>query len=152
MTTTASSTSFNTILSGLLVTDRLPPFARYKGQESFFGQQPPLSEGLGRFEMIGQVQIRTASWDGRSTDKKKSVAEKKNVTIRNCNRSLFWFSWLSVGYLIILGFGALFSVVTTIIFYLNQHFGTHKNVTSEHFKYVSSFSAVTGSDTVVVTF
>ncbi len=43
----SSTSSFNSILTGLLVTDRLPPFAEYKGQESFFGQVPPLSEGVG---------------------------------------------------------------------------------------------------------
>jgi hypothetical protein len=47
-------------------------------------------------------------------------------------------SRLVSGYLIVLGFGALFSIVTTVIFYLNQHFGSHKLVTSEHFKYVGN--------------
>jgi hypothetical protein len=38
-----------------------------------------------------------------------------------------------IGYLVVLGFGAFFSVFTTIMVYLNKHFrGAH--VTSEHFK------------------
>eukprot|EP00522_Entomoneis_paludosa_P012939 CAMPEP_0172445002 /NCGR_PEP_ID=MMETSP1065-20121228/4990_1 /TAXON_ID=265537 /ORGANISM="Amphiprora paludosa, Strain CCMP125" /LENGTH=707 /DNA_ID=CAMNT_0013195791 /DNA_START=70 /DNA_END=2193 /DNA_ORIENTATION=- len=60
-----------------------PPFAKYQGQDSFFGGSPPLSEG--------------------------------------------------VGYLVVLGFGALFSILTTIIVFLNQYFGAKGEITSEHF-------------------
>jgi hypothetical protein len=42
----------------------------------------------------------------------------------------------SVGYLVVLGFGAAFSVFTTLIVYANQAFGVTGDVTSEHFKYV----------------
>ena len=64
-----------------------PPFARYEGKESFFGGEPPLSEG--------------------------------------------------VGYLVVLGFGVLFSLITTGLVYMNKYFGMHGDITSEHFKYVS---------------
>lgn len=64
--------------------DLLPPFARYDGQDSFFGGEPPLSE--------------------------------------------------AVGYLVVLGFGFLFSFVTTMIVMADKFFtGTHSE-TSEHFK------------------
>lgn len=62
----------------------IPPFARYKGQDSFFGGAAPLSVG--------------------------------------------------VGYLVVLGFGALFSVFTTLLVYLNKHFRSKHEITSEHFK------------------
>jgi hypothetical protein len=62
----------------------LPPFERYRGQESFFGGEPPLSEGI--------------------------------------------------GYLVVLGFGALFSVFTTCIVLINKYFGKRGDQTSEHFK------------------
>ena len=39
-----------------------------------------------------------------------------------------------VGYLVVLGFGALFSVITTILVFLNQYFGAKGEITSEHFK------------------
>jgi hypothetical protein len=62
----------------------LPPFDRYRGQESMFGGEPPLSEGI--------------------------------------------------GYLVVLGFGALFSVFTTCIVLINKYFGKRGAQTSEHFK------------------
>jgi hypothetical protein len=62
----------------------IPPLAKYAGQESFFGGEPPLSEG--------------------------------------------------VGYLVVLGFGALFSVLTTCLVYINRYFGSKGAETSEHFK------------------
>jgi hypothetical protein len=40
-----------------------------------------------------------------------------------------------VGYLVVLGFGAAFSVFTTLMVYANQAFGVTGDVTSEHFKY-----------------
>jgi hypothetical protein len=39
-----------------------------------------------------------------------------------------------VGYLVVLGFGAAFSVFTTLMIYANQAFGVTGDVTSEHFK------------------
>ena len=39
-----------------------------------------------------------------------------------------------VGYLVVLGFGALFSIITTILVFLNQYFGAKGEITSEHFK------------------
>lgn len=66
------------------ITIEIPPFERYRGQESFFGGEPPLSEGI--------------------------------------------------GYLVVLGFGALFSVFTTGIVLVNKYFGGKGDVTSEHFK------------------
>jgi hypothetical protein len=65
------------------ITYDLPPFDKYRGQDSFFGGEPPLSEG--------------------------------------------------VGYLVVLGFGFLFSIITTILVYLNKYFGARGEVTSEHF-------------------
>jgi hypothetical protein len=64
--------------------DDAPPFNRYKGQDSFFGGEAPLSEG--------------------------------------------------VGYAVVLGFGLFFSVLTTIIVYINRFFGAKGDITSEHFK------------------
>jgi uncharacterized membrane protein (DUF4010 family) len=39
-----------------------------------------------------------------------------------------------VGYLVVLGFGALFSVITTMLVAANQYFGNSGTITSEHFK------------------
>lgn len=39
----------------------------------------------------------------------------------------------AVGYAVVIGFGLFFSVVTTILVYLNKFFGNHANITSEHF-------------------
>ena len=39
-----------------------------------------------------------------------------------------------VGYLVVLGFGAFFSVLTTVLVYLNKYFGSKGDITSEHFK------------------
>jgi hypothetical protein len=71
-----------------LITYPNPPLAasEYRGQESFFGGEPPLSEGI--------------------------------------------------GYLVVLGFGFLFSLVTTVMVYLNKYYGKQGEITSEHFKYV----------------
>ena len=41
---------------------------------------------------------------------------------------------VSVGYLVVLGFGVLFSVFTTTIVYINKNFGPTGITTSEHFK------------------
>ena len=41
---------------------------------------------------------------------------------------------LGVGYLVVLGFGALFSFFTTGLVYSNHYFGATGDVTSEHFK------------------
>jgi SSS family transporter len=38
-----------------------------------------------------------------------------------------------VGYAVVLGFGLLFSVITTLIVYINKHFGKKGEITSEHF-------------------
>jgi len=38
-----------------------------------------------------------------------------------------------VGYLVVLGFGALFSIFTTVLVLLNKYFGKSGDVTSEHF-------------------
>jgi hypothetical protein len=62
----------------------LPPFARYAGQESFFGGEAPLSVG--------------------------------------------------VGYLVVLGFGMGFSILTTCLVFINKYFGNRGEITSEHFK------------------
>jgi len=40
----------------------------------------------------------------------------------------------AVGYVVVLGFGALFSIFTTILVQLDKYFGRHKEITSEHFK------------------
>lgn len=40
---------------------------------------------------------------------------------------------LTVGYLVVLGFGALFSVFTTIVVYLDKVFAGNASITSEHF-------------------
>lgn len=39
----------------------------------------------------------------------------------------------SIGYLVVLGFGVLFSVFTTLIVMLEKYFGGHGSMTSEHF-------------------
>ncbi len=41
---------------------------------------------------------------------------------------------LTVGYLVVLGFGALFSVFTTAVVYLDKLFSGNATITSEHFK------------------
>jgi hypothetical protein len=71
-----------------LITQPNPPFAAtiYRGQESFFGGEAPLSEG--------------------------------------------------VGFIVVLGFGLLFSVFTTILVFVNTQYGNAGEITSEHFKYV----------------
>jgi SSS family transporter len=38
-----------------------------------------------------------------------------------------------VGYAVVLGFGLLFSVITTLIVYINKYFGSKGEITSEHF-------------------
>ena len=40
----------------------------------------------------------------------------------------------AVGYLVVIGFGALFSVFTTIVVFLDKKFAGNASVTSEHFK------------------
>jgi hypothetical protein len=71
-------------MSSSPVNIELPPFDKYRGQESMFGGEPPLSVGI--------------------------------------------------GYLVVLGFGALFSVFTTSIVLVNKYFGNRGEQTSEHFK------------------
>jgi hypothetical protein len=39
-----------------------------------------------------------------------------------------------VGYAVVLGFGILFSVITTALVYINKYFGHKGEITSEHFK------------------
>ena len=39
-----------------------------------------------------------------------------------------------IGYLVVLGFGAIFSIITTILVLLNKYFGAKGEITSEHFK------------------
>jgi hypothetical protein len=41
---------------------------------------------------------------------------------------------LAVGYIVVLGFGVFFSVVTMTIMTLSQRFGNAGDITSEHFK------------------
>ena len=40
----------------------------------------------------------------------------------------------SIGYIVVLGFGAFFSVFTTLVVYIDRYFGSKKAMTSEHFK------------------
>lgn len=40
----------------------------------------------------------------------------------------------AVGYLVVLGFGLLFSVFTTIVVFLDKIFAGNATITSEHFK------------------
>jgi urea-proton symporter len=40
----------------------------------------------------------------------------------------------AVGYGVVVGFGVLFSVVTTAIMFTSQYFGNKGEITSEHFK------------------
>ena len=40
----------------------------------------------------------------------------------------------AVGYFVVIGFGALFSVITTVLMVLNRYFGAKGEITSEHFK------------------
>jgi len=39
-----------------------------------------------------------------------------------------------VGWTVVLGFGLLFSIITTAIVFINKHFGSKGEITSEHFK------------------
>lgn len=69
---------------GTVLDFTLPPkFDEYRGEESFFGGSPPLSEGI--------------------------------------------------GYLVVLGFGALFSIFTTLIVLADKVFAGNASITSEHF-------------------
>jgi hypothetical protein len=40
----------------------------------------------------------------------------------------------TIGYLVVIGFGALFSVFTTAVVYVDKLFAGNANATSEHFK------------------
>ena len=40
----------------------------------------------------------------------------------------------TVGYLVVLGFGVLFSIFTTILVYMDKFFGAGGSITSEEFK------------------
>lgn len=40
---------------------------------------------------------------------------------------------VGVGYAVVLGFGLLFSIITTMIVYINKYFGSKGEITSEHF-------------------
>ena len=40
----------------------------------------------------------------------------------------------AVGYVVVLGFGALFSILTTALVMMNHYFGSKGDITSEHFK------------------
>jgi len=39
-----------------------------------------------------------------------------------------------VGYVVVVGFGLLFSLITTMLVYINKYFGNKGEITSEHFK------------------
>lgn len=39
-----------------------------------------------------------------------------------------------IGYLVVLGFGIFFSIMTTCLVFLNKYFGKKGDETSEHFK------------------
>lgn len=41
---------------------------------------------------------------------------------------------VGIGYVVVLGFGVLFSILTTGIVLINKHFGNSGDITSEHFK------------------
>lgn len=41
---------------------------------------------------------------------------------------------IGVGYAVVIGFGALFSIFTTAIVLINKYFGNVGDITSEHFK------------------
>lgn len=83
---TESDRASKATMSSLILTEDGVPatFDEYRGQDSFFGGEPPLSK--------------------------------------------------SVGYLVVLGFGAFFSLMTTGLVYLNKYFGNMGATTSEHFK------------------
>lgn len=41
---------------------------------------------------------------------------------------------VGVGYAVVIGFGMIFSVITTVLVVLNHYFGSKGEITSEHFK------------------
>ena len=41
---------------------------------------------------------------------------------------------LAIGYVVVIGFGALFSIFTTLVVYIDKVFAGNANITSEHFK------------------
>lgn len=41
---------------------------------------------------------------------------------------------LAVGYFVVLGFGAMFSIFTTLLVLADKYFGKNHEITSEHFK------------------
>jgi hypothetical protein len=56
---------------------------------------------------------------------------------------------VSVGYLVVLGFGVGFSVITTALVCINSKFGISGDVTSEHFKYVIRDTNCTMAESVI---
>jgi hypothetical protein len=82
----APSDVFSTMSSKLVLTEDGVPitFEEFRGQDSYFGGEPPLSK--------------------------------------------------AIGYFVVLGFGAFFSIMTTGIVYLNKYFGNKAPMSSEHFK------------------
>lgn len=40
----------------------------------------------------------------------------------------------AIGYLVVIGFGALFSIFTTMVVFADKKFAGNANITSEHFK------------------
>jgi len=41
---------------------------------------------------------------------------------------------VKVGYFVVLGFGLFFSILTTLLVFLNKKYGKNTEITSEHFK------------------
>ena len=41
---------------------------------------------------------------------------------------------IGIGYAVVLGFGVFFSLLTTLLVYINKYFGSRREITSEHFK------------------
>ena len=85
-----------------------PPFLMYFGMDSFFGGSPPLAPVFGT-----------------------SLTESANKRVK-CKAAPYLL--ISLGYLVMLGFGAFFSLVTTGIVFIDAYYGGKRAMTSEHFK------------------
>lgn len=40
----------------------------------------------------------------------------------------------TVGYIVVIGFGAMFSIITTLLVFIDSYYGSKKKMTSENFK------------------
>lgn len=113
-------------------TNDVPPFARYDGADSFFGGQPPLSEN------IGYVRTGTGTGSWRQHQFLPSFLpsfgiQSMEILTCCCSCSCCCCACVRVQ-IVVLGFGVIFSIFTTLAVAINNRFGSYSVVTSEYFK------------------